>query len=103
MEWKRNPHGRTQSTSLSRVLAAGGRRAVKTPQRVVLEAVDWVDIYDPSLDTWFSKESMRSAREAHTLTTLPAGRVLAIGGKSSRGHLTSAEIYDPTTDTWSFR
>jgi hypothetical protein len=33
---------------------------------------------------------------------LPNGKVLVVGGSSAPGVLTSAELYDPSTGTWSF-
>ena len=42
-----------------------------------------------------------AAREDHTETLLPDGKVLvAGGGGSSSGPLSSAELYDPATGTW---
>ena len=49
---------------------------------------------------------MHAARYAHTLTVLPDGRVLAIGGgvDMNQEHVStgerSAEIWDPTTGAW---
>jgi hypothetical protein len=40
---------------------------------------------------------MTAARQDHTATLLPDGRVLITGGMSSKGALSSAEIYDPST------
>ena len=42
-----------------------------------------------------------TAREVHTATLLPNGKVLVAGGVDSRGPLASAELYDPTSGTWS--
>ena len=65
-----------------------------------------VEIYDPSLDSWSPAASMTIVRIAHTATMLRDGRVLVAGGFGSLGEggflaLESAEVYDPSSDTWS--
>ena len=37
----------------------------------------------------------------HTATLLPNGKVLVAGGYAERSSLSSAELYDPATGTWS--
>jgi WD40 repeat protein len=44
--------------------------------------------------------SMDTAREAHTATLLPSGKVLVVGGTHAGDFLASAELYDPGTGTW---
>ena len=50
---------------------------------------------------------MHSAREQHTATLLPGGLVLVTGGLNEGGYrnggrtYASAELYDPSTGTWS--
>ncbi|MDP6102404.1 MAG: kelch repeat-containing protein [Dehalococcoidia bacterium] len=44
--------------------------------------------------------SMEEGRGEHTTTLLPDSRLLVTGGRGSRP-LTSAEMYDPSTDIWS--
>jgi len=47
--------------------------------------------------------SMNTARRRHTATLLPNGKVLVAGGEGIDGnhpHLSSAELYDPVTGTW---
>ena len=43
---------------------------------------------------------MQTAREGHTLTLLPSGKVLAAGGFNLAGRLNSAELYDPAQATF---
>src|SRR5438034_1381370 len=50
---------------------------------------------------WTPSGSMATARELHTATRLPDGRVLVAGGYGGGGsYLASAEIYDPASGTW---
>src|SRR6266853_1898148 len=44
--------------------------------------------------------SLATAREHHTATLLPNGKVLVAGGSENAGALASAELYDPATGTW---
>lgn len=54
-------------------------------------------IFDPVADTWTAVAPMASAHLFHTATLLTNGKVLVVGGDGS----TSAELYDPTSDSWS--
>jgi N-acetylneuraminic acid mutarotase len=49
---------------------------------------------------WTTLGNSVSGRWRHTLTLLPDGRVLAVGGWSGTHTLASAEIYDPSTGNW---
>lgn len=56
----------------------------------------------PRVDSFTSVHAMATARQNHTATTLPSGRILVTGGQDSgQAPLASAEIYDPATDSWS--
>jgi hypothetical protein len=48
----------------------------------------------------FSAGSLTMPRESLTATMLPSGRILAVGGNNGASS-NVAELYDPTTDTWS--
>jgi len=51
---------------------------------------------------WIPTGSMVTPRSNHTAVRLQDGRVLVVGGWSdSDGSLTSVELYDPATGTWS--
>jgi hypothetical protein len=50
---------------------------------------------------WVAVGSMTTVRWAHTATLLPSGQVLVAGGSGDGGTLSSAELFDPTTGTWS--
>src|SRR6266542_4499300 len=49
---------------------------------------------DPS---WVTTGSLATARDSHTATLLPSGKVLVAGGVAC-----SAELYDPAMGTWTF-
>ena len=53
--------------------------------------------------THVSATSMNSKRALHTMTTMPSGKVIAIGGTDpflSYESLVTAEVFDPVTNTW---
>ncbi|MBK9442747.1 MAG: hypothetical protein IPN53_16185 [Comamonadaceae bacterium] len=51
---------------------------------------------------WRGASSLNIARDRHSATLLPNGKVLVAGGfGNSGGTLASAELYDPATNTWS--
>ncbi|AUX23564.1 uncharacterized protein SOCEGT47_040910 [Sorangium cellulosum] len=63
------------------------------------------EIYDPSSDTWTSGPSLGVGRSLHAATGLDDGRVLVTGGRtygpsSGVAALSSAEIHDPVSNTW---
>jgi hypothetical protein len=55
----------------------------------------------PPPAAWSPAAPMSVARESHTLTVLPDGRVLAVGGYNPNPILNSAEIYDASKNSWS--
>jgi len=82
-----------------RVLITGGRSPNDTTYRTA-------EIYDPGSGRFSSAGSMKTGRQQHTATLLPDGRVLIAGGyeqkdSGSRGQtLSSTELYDPSTGTF---
>ena len=50
--------------------------------------------------TWTPTGELSVARQGHTVTLLPDGRVLAAGGYGTSGSLASCELYDPATGEW---
>ncbi len=68
-----------------------------------------VEIYNPVSDTWVQAASLLRARTPynpviygahHTATLLQDGRVLGVGGCLNTSNPHCAELYNPSTDTW---
>ncbi len=55
---------------------------------------------DPLTLSWVPASKMQVVRARHTAAALADGRVLVVGGAVFGAISTSAEIYDPTTNTW---
>jgi hypothetical protein len=87
-----------------KVLAAGGSNFTNdnsggNPVDSVLASAE---IFDPATGLWTPTGSLNFARESHTASLLPNGKVLAAGGDSFfLGQFpTTAELYDPATGKW---
>ncbi|MBN1207309.1 MAG: kelch-like protein [Myxococcaceae bacterium] len=50
---------------------------------------------------WAAVAPLISARDNHTATLLPSGKVLVVGGLFNSTKLASAELFDPATSSWS--
>ncbi|MGD0091323.1 MAG: chitobiase/beta-hexosaminidase C-terminal domain-containing protein [Planctomycetota bacterium] len=80
----------------------GGFRILMDSEGLYLVSAE---LYDPRTNTWSAAASLATARDCHTATLLPSGKVLVVGGKSETsdnnlGYTTSVELYDPDTNTW---
>jgi hypothetical protein len=73
-------------------------------------SISSADLYDPDTGTWSATGSMEEQKENHTATLLPNGMALVAGGYYFPDYtgphppphvLSSAELYDPGTETWS--
>jgi len=66
--------------------------------------LDSAEVFDPATGTFSAVGSMMTPRESHTATVLQDGRVLVTGGHQGRRSAimlyTSAEIFDPATNTF---
>ena len=90
------------------ILLNNGKILVTGGEDASLNATATAELYDPSTGTWTPTASMSTARVEHTATLLPNGKVLVAGGTeieccSNLGFnagLSSAELYDPDTATW---
>ena len=80
------------------VLVAGGENG---------SALSSAELYNPATGTWTPTGAMTIARDYHTATLLPNGQVLVAGGHTGYvaagdrfSSLSSAELYNPATGTW---
>ena len=80
-----------------KVLVAGGTDDTNYPPTTYLSSAE---LYDPGSGTWTATGSLLTARQLHTATLLPSGKVLVAGGHGSDGDLSSADPYDPASGTW---
>ena len=85
-----------------RVLIAGG---VTGSYRTVISTEASAEVYDPVTQAFTPTGTMTTPREEHTATLLPNRKVLIAGGRFRKASilsaLSSAEIYDPATGTFS--
>ncbi|MEE8525591.1 MAG: kelch repeat-containing protein, partial [Thermoanaerobaculia bacterium] len=80
------------------ILLIGGQSALGAVNRSSAE------IYDPDTGTWSLAAPMSEPRSVHTATLLLSGEVLVAGGITVSGgsdDTSSAEIYDPLSNSWS--
>jgi len=83
------------------VLIAGGvDEEPSVPEEVFASA----ELYDPAtgtLTTSAQTASMSTPRSQNATALLPSGKVLITGGGNSSGVLSSSELFNPVTDTFS--
>ncbi len=77
-----------------KVLLAGG--STGPPTLTSLRDTSTAELYDPAIGSFTLTGSLIAARERHTATLLPNGKVLVAGGFGDSGAaLATAELYDP--------
>lgn len=86
-------------------LLADGRILVTGGLNSFGRGIAGAEIYSPATNSWSPAGRMREARYHHTATLLPNRRVLVAGGHQLTGDgstvaLSSAELYDPATNSW---
>src|SRR6185369_11286506 len=59
------------------------------------------EIYDPASGTFSKSGDMVEQTSWHGMVVLADGRVLKMGGYTAAGYSRNAEIWDPSTNTWS--
>jgi N-acetylneuraminic acid mutarotase len=99
MATARFSHTSTLLTS-GKVLVSGGYNYF------VIGSLSSAELYDPATNSWSSAGSMATPRSQDTATLLLNGKVLVAGGvnggfNSTAVNLSSAELYDPATNSWS--
>lgn len=107
------PHGNGATATLlndGRVLVVGGIAApgLSSPSVPAATFNAPAEIYDPQSGTFSAAGAMVANRNSHAATLLADGRVLITGGQATWGgyptdsDFDSAEIFDPSSGTFSF-
>jgi hypothetical protein len=65
-------------------------------------AMDSVEIFDPTKNSWSSGTAMPGKRKDHTATLLQSGKLLIAGGenKDNGGQLDTLLLFDPAANAW---
>jgi WD40 repeat protein len=81
-----------------KVLITGGFREEGTSEISIASA----ELFDSETNTFTPISDMNEARNGHTATLLPDGKVLITGGWNQSGRTSTAELYDPETETFEY-
>ncbi len=98
----RGPKERELMTTLKQCLS-GFCQARRWPAAMVFMTLALSLLLPPAAlaaGTWIPAGSMAKARQYHTATLLPNGKVLVAGGVNYQTWLASAELYDPSSWRW---
>ena len=79
--------------------AMGGKIYVTGGETGNDELVNSVYVYDPQADAWTQLASMGIARRTHA-SAVVGGMLYVFGGYSAGGRLSTAEVYDPASNSW---
>jgi N-acetylneuraminic acid mutarotase len=87
----------------NKIYCIGGEEISKDDSKAPLTNVN--EVYDPTTDTWETKESMPTPR-SDLRANVVNGKIYLIGGYDPNVHFepgasTHNEVYDPATDSWS--
>jgi N-acetylneuraminic acid mutarotase len=98
MNVARTTHSATFLPS-GKVMVAGGVGTNSLSVPGLYECLSSVELYDPATGTWVLTSGLNIARNGHTATLLPNGKVLIAGGFNSHfsyptDFVSSAELYD---------
>lgn len=103
LQWARYDHTATRLAD-GRVLVVGGNYLTDSGQTLYPSNAE---LFDPATNVWMSAGTLATARIGHTATLLPNGKVLVAGGigktnveTGQSGVVSSIELYDPSTNTW---
>ncbi|HQR36527.1 MAG TPA: kelch repeat-containing protein [Blastocatellia bacterium] len=77
-----------------KVLVTGGRSGSLSFAR------GGAELFDPTTNNWTTIKPMNFARQFHSATLLPNGKVLIAGGINRTDAPTAAELFDPATGQW---
>jgi hypothetical protein len=84
--------------------ASGTRRAVRfeVDGDMVVTRLDTTGLVYPVLidPVWTARASLNTPRAGAVIARMPSGKVLVAGGFNGSSGLSSAEVYDPTANTW---
>ena len=63
---------------------------------------EWVEIFDPSTNSWTETTPLAAYRASHTAVLLDDGRVLVAGGGGPDGIPADGDalLFDPSTESW---
>ena len=63
------------------------------------DSLNSVYVYDPLADAWTQLASMGTPRRFHTSAAV-GGKLYVFGGSGEDGRLSTAEVYNPASDSW---
>ena len=101
LQYFRSNHTATTLADGQVLVTGGWGVPAYNPGNIPAQVLNVAEIYNPATGTWTLTGSLKTAREYHTATLLPNGKVLVAGGDNGSIYLASVELYDPVSRTWS--